>query len=233
MANRIIDGFITQFQGWHDLGLKLQIIGEFGKKMANQIPQGVASPGKDLPIYQSASKTREIRQDFENAIEQCAVRPIKRVISTELIFENNSLLMIPDDKRDRTRSPSQGSPRHSIESVNSGSPNPSIVKSPSIAPASVSNEAVKVAPDYLESESQIQSVPGGYDYSDYYTLKSGKVSIGQDSYHTDSYPRTYQSNASTKIISCVFCDRKVYYEEMNAHLTSSCQKHFIDTTKND
>ena len=58
------NGFLQKFQGWQDLGIKLQTIGHFGKCLANQIPQGELGPGDEMPIYLGASTTKKIKEDF-------------------------------------------------------------------------------------------------------------------------------------------------------------------------
>lgn len=68
---------MIQYNGWADFAVKASIIAQFGKEMANQIPQGAVGPGDELPPYTGkcfltlgSQITKQIREDFLKTMKE-------------------------------------------------------------------------------------------------------------------------------------------------------------------
>ena len=97
------EGFLEQFQGWQDLGVKLQSIGHFGKCFAQQIPQGSLGPGDEMPIYLGAPTTKRIKEDFLAALADS--RPSSR---------NDQHSNVPPPRKDSTSSSSTSNSNNAL-----------------------------------------------------------------------------------------------------------------------
>ncbi|KAJ3270045.1 hypothetical protein HDV01_000593 [Terramyces sp. JEL0728] len=66
------EAVMLQYNGWADFAVKASIIAQFGKEMANQIPQGAVGPGDDLPPYTGSQITKQIKEDFLRTMKECS-----------------------------------------------------------------------------------------------------------------------------------------------------------------
>lgn len=98
------EGFLEQFQGWQDLGVKLQSVGHFGKCFAQQIPQGSLGPGDEMPIYLGAPTTKRIKEDFLSALANDS-RPSSR---------NDQHSNVPPPRKDSTASSSTSNSNNAL-----------------------------------------------------------------------------------------------------------------------
>jgi hypothetical protein len=223
------DGLINQFQGYQDLGVKLQTIGHFGKCLANQIPQGELDPGDEMPIYLGAPTTKKIKEDFIKAFSRETVRsdqsPKFNDTVTDTIGRKNSLQQsgLFSQPQDQSSSPNLLSSQPSLYQQYQQAPlRGSLPPTHSFQFTNINPPPMTLPARYTNVNQSFEKSPNKSVNSNtnIYAIKTPDYGEAFGSGYTQSKD---QVSHRSQIQTCEYCQFYVLANDMSSHLESKCR----------